>query len=389
MSSTLLRIVGVTSVYHTRMRPERGAFTRALFEAWRALGHEVQVVSPVSLIREAHDRLTHSRPAMSQPQEPGQLRPWYLTVSNRVMPWADLGGRISSALYGHAVTRGMRRTRGSYDFAYAHFFDSGHAMLRPCARLGLDLLIALGESDIDITERIYGPATFAHTLRSAAGVLTVSPDLESYCRTRVPELGPRLRCIPNGINTALFYPKDRREARRRVGLPEDVPIVVFTGYFENRKGPLRVLKALKQAPELKAVFLGQGEERPEGPQVLRAAPVSHMELPDWLAAADFFVLPSRTEGMSNAILEALGCGLPLVVSDRSFNRSFLTEECTLFVDPESPYDIGRAFRTLLDHPDRREGMAAAARQLADQFSLARRAERILEFRDSLRKSGTR
>ena len=384
MNGGLLQILGVTSVYHTRMRPERGAFTHALFHTWRGMGHEVQVVSPVSIMRELHDRLTRQRPVAKQPQEPGRIRPLYLTLSNRLLPWRDLGGRLSDHLYCASVARGVSRLLTPNDLTYAHFFDSGHAMLPVCESRGWDLLIALGESDIDVTERIVGPKVFADTLRRATGVLTVSPDLETFCRHRVPDLEDRLRCIPNGIDSTMFHPRDRQSARRRLGLPLGPPIVAFTGYFENRKGPLRVLEALKWAPELRAVFLGQGAEQPCGPQVLRAAPVAHTDLPDWLAAADFFVLPSRTEGMSNAILEALGCGLPLVVSDRSFNRAFLTEDCAHFVDPESPAAIGQAFRQLLDDPARQASMSRAAIALSANFSLEQRAGRILSFWQDVR-----
>ncbi len=362
---------------------------RALFEAWRGMGHKVSVVSPVSLMRELHDVVMRQHVVTHPIVEQDLRRPYYLTISDRVLPWHDLGGFLSNAMHRQALLRGFRQVKGELDFAYAHFFDSGWAAVDYCESRKLDLILGLGESMIEATERISGKERFADTLRRVKGVVAVSRDLEAFVRDRVPELEDRLVSIPNGVNSSIFHQRDRKQSRKEIGLPEDGVMLAFTGYFIDRKGATRVAEAMKRSPEVRGLFLGQGEKKPEGPQVLHAAPVSPVHMPLWLNAADFFVLPSRREGMSNAILEAMACGLPLIVSDRSFNRSFLNEDCTIFVDPDDPAAIGEAIHLLVSQPERRRAMAEAALAHAQNFTLQRRAERILSFRESLRNHPSR
>ncbi len=379
-----MRILGISSVYHTRKRPERGSFIRALFETWRNQGNQVSVVSPVSVMRLLYDELTRWGKIPPQPEEPDLIRPWFATVSDRLVPWNDLGGRLSNRLYMNAVKRGIDSVKEQIDFAYAHFFDSGLAALPTCKSRGIQLLLGLGESSIDVIERIVRPAVFAQTISDVSGVVTVSKDLEDFVRDRVPEIGTRLTYIPNGINEAIFKKQKQDVCRSKLNIPQSDRVLAFTGHFIPRKGAERVMAALSKVSGVKGLFMGQGKNMPSGHAVLHAGPVLPEEMPTYLNAADFFVLPSRLEGMCNAILEAMACGLPLIVSDRSFNRSFLNEDCALFVDPDSPTEIANAIRLLAGDQERRAAMSRASIELAKQFTLKRRAERILEFRETLR-----
>ncbi len=65
-------------------------------------------------------------------------------------------------------------------------------------------------------------------------------------------------------------------------------------------------------------------------------------IPNYICASDVFVLPTTAEGCCNAIIEAMGCGLPIVSSDRAFNYDILNEENSILVDPESVDEIDNA-----------------------------------------------
>jgi glycosyltransferase involved in cell wall biosynthesis len=172
-----------------------------------------------------------------------------------------------------------------------------------------------------------------------------------------------------------------------LGLPQDVPLAVFCGHFDARKGPLRVLEAVRRLG-IQGVFLGSnGPDRPAGQGVAFVGSVPNAQLPRWLCAANCFVLPSRSEGMSNAILEALACGLPIVASDRCFNTAFLNSTCAALVDPNDPDDIADGITHCLK-PAVASKMAAASRALAMTLTIEMRITRIFAFVDEVGGRGT-
>jgi glycosyltransferase involved in cell wall biosynthesis len=193
----------------------------------------------------------------------------------------------------------------------------------------------------------------------------------------------RITVLPNGVDERRFRPQGRAESRRRLGLPAERPILAFVGHWSERKGPLRVMEAIRARPDVGAVFLGRGLQRPSGPQVLYAGPVPHEDVPVWLSAADLFVLPTLDEGCSNALLEALACGLPVVTSDRPFNRAVVDESMALLVEPSDPAALGAAIAALVDRPALRASLGAAALAHAARFSLERRAGRIRALLDGV------
>jgi glycosyltransferase involved in cell wall biosynthesis len=163
--------------------------------------------------------------------------------------------------------------------------------------------------------------------------------------------------------------------------------VIFVGGFIERKGPLRVLEALNQFEDVRGIFLGSGEQKPVGSKVYYAGRVDNADIPLWLNAADVFVLPTMAEGMSNAIIEAMACGLPLVVSDRSFNREFLTEKYTYFADPLSANDISIGIKSFLETRDSKHIRETILND-SKKYSLTLRVKRIVEFYKSIEKTSS-
>jgi glycosyltransferase involved in cell wall biosynthesis len=132
--------------------------------------------------------------------------------------------------------------------------------------------------------------------------------------------GP-FRVIPNGVDLTAFSPADRSAARARLGLTE-APLVVCVGRLSPQKGQDVLLDAWpavrERVPQARLALVGEGPDRD---RLQREAPPEvvftgyRSDVPDWLAAADVIAAPSRWEGMSLALLEAMAQGRSVVAAD--------------------------------------------------------------------------
>jgi glycosyltransferase involved in cell wall biosynthesis len=202
----------------------------------------------------------------------------------------------------------------------------GTVALEAARCLGVPGALLVGGSDILLlTEHTARRQAIVTTLLAADGVFAVGAPL----RERVVALGipaERVRAFARGVDRQRFSPGDGMAARRRLGLPVDRPIVLWVGRMVPVKG-LEVLLAawrlIYRGPSQPLLVLaGDGEERTaieamaaslEG-SVRFVGSVPNTALPDWYRAADVVVLPSRSEGVPNVLLEALACGTPFVAS---------------------------------------------------------------------------
>lgn len=379
-----LKVVGIAPFYPTVYRPESGIFCHSLFEAMRSQSIHVDVIAPLPWTQRLLDSLVRRRMQWNASLNQNKLlRPKYSNLPLHIMPSARWAHKKVQQNFQHAVRDAFREINKTPDWVYAHFFTSGYACLDICAQLDMPCIVGLGESNLSYIEHLVGVQSFAGSLRRFSGLISVSQENEHFCRERCPDLDNKLIYIPNGVDTTKFYVRDRSVTRRQLSLPLNSRIAVFSGHFIQRKGPYRVLKALESLPDVYGVFLGQGKQVPRGSRVLHAGAVFHDQMPLWLSAADVFVLPSLAEGMSNAILEALASGLPVVVSDLPFNRDFLSADCAVFVDPLSPLSIADGIKYVLEDPMRWIKMSKAAVCLARQYSLSSRVQKIVDFSNSL------
>jgi glycosyltransferase involved in cell wall biosynthesis len=356
-------------------------FVRALLVELASLGVDVSVIAPESLSNQLKAS-TGFRLAPSIEERDGMTirRPRYVALSSISLPFGLHTARWRADSYLRAVIREVEKADAPYDLVYSHFlYPHGRAAAEIGRRLGIPAVVALGESSFERYERVFAPDEIARVLEGFTGVISNSPLIRDYCVREFGLAEEKTRVFPNGVDEQVFSPVDRAEARKRCGLPPDRPIVISVGQFIERKGPLRVLDAIRSRPDIGAVFLGYGPQVPTGPQVLFQGTVGHEEVATWLSAADLFVLPTLDEGCSNAVLEALSCSLPVVSSDLPFNHGILNEEVSVLVDPMDIGGIRDAITSLIDDPGRRERMREAATTYSRSFRLADRAGRILAF----------
>jgi glycosyltransferase involved in cell wall biosynthesis len=375
-----LRLLAICN-YPSDTRPALQVFVRALLIELHSLGVDVTVIAPEPLANRAKLE-TGFRLAPTREERDGlQIhRPRFASLSAVSLPFGMHTARWGADSYLRAVLRQVERTGDSYDLTFGHFlYPHARAAAEAGERLGIPAVASLGESSFDRYESVYDQQEIGRLLDRFAGVITNSDLIRDYCVERFGLDEGKAAVFPNGVNQEVFAPIDQAAARRRLGLPLDRPIVISVGQFIERKGPLRILEAIRPRPEIGAVFLGSGPQEPAGAQVLFKGSVKHEEVPTWLSAADMFVLPTLDEGCSNAILEALFCGLPIISSDLPFNHSILNEEVSMLVDPLDVQEIQRAVFSLIDDSARRDGMRQAALEYSRSFRLNDRAQRVLAF----------
>lgn len=199
--------------------------------------------------------------------------------------------------------------------------------------------------------------------------------------------GRRIRVLENGVDTAKFHPPspvERTEARARFGLDADSPVVAFVGSGFQRKGAFELLEALALPPFRHVHALIAGRDR-QLKMLRRCAEglglTSRVQIMGGIAdplpvyhAADVFALPSLYDPMPNAALEALACGLPLLVTpDTGIAEAVLGGGAGLVVS-RNPDDIAGGLMTILANP---AAMAKAALALAPRFDLSFAAARWL------------
>jgi glycosyltransferase involved in cell wall biosynthesis len=222
------------------------------------------------------------------------------------------------------------------------------------------------------------------------GMLCVSPELlEQLAARGAPRA--KLRDFPNAIDTEVFAPitaAERAAARRSLHLADDARVVLHFGWSWERKGGDLMLAAAEElVSEPEVVFLTVLSEDPGAiPDLAAHANVRPLHPTDDIkrlyAAADVFLSASRAEGaLPLAALEALACGLPLIVNDIPVQRRLLDGvPGALAVTPDGAA-IADAARRLLSLS---EAELAAHREFVDQrfrtwFALDGWARRLLDL----------
>ncbi|HQU87686.1 MAG TPA: glycosyltransferase [Denitromonas sp.] len=139
------------------------------------------------------------------------------------------------------------------------------------------------------------------------------------------------------------------------------------------------------------MLVGDGPLRPELEAEVATAGLSDVvclagardDVPAIMAALDCFVLPSQAEGISNTLLEAMACGLPVIATRVGGNCELVVDgETGWLVPPEDPRALADAMSNMANDPVRRQQMSHAARARAvTQFSLEAMVDRYLALYD--------
>lgn len=262
-------------------------------------------------------------------------------------------------------------------------------------QLDLPYIVSLRGSDVPFYNQRF--ALLDHLLfkglskriwQRAEAVVANSRGLKELALQTSP--GQRIEIIPNGVDTELFSPPIRRNRT-------DGPLrLISTGRLIERKGYQYLLSALRGNSDYELVLIGDGDRRLSLEQTARALDVQvqftgrleRNEIISRLREADLFVLPSLNEGMSNSILEALACGLPIITTHVGGSDELVEDGVNGFVvEKANVAALKQALSRYVARPDLLEEHGRASREKALSMSWAQVSRDYLRLYERVAQKG--
>ncbi len=383
----------ISHMYPSPVNPTAGIFVHEQVKALRARGHEVRVVSPKGWAPPGPGRWSSYRDVVpvDTVDDVTVHYPRKLTL-----PGGRLGHRNADAFL-LGIRRTVRRIHANwpFDVIHAHMLvPDGWAAARIGHTLGVPAVGTAHRADVlDIpTQGRQSRMRVAEAIQTLDAVVTVSRAIgdaaDSIARPRRP-----IVVVPNGADAEVFLPRDPAEARRRIGIPGDGPVVAYVGKLVPRKGVDTLIEAmgilaardggaprlvmagiggLREPLEQRAVQLGVAD------RITWLGKVAHDEVGWVMATGDVFVLPSLSEGLPTVVCEAMACGLPVVATAVDGTPEIVDDLATgLLIPPHDADALAAALARVLDDPALRARMGAEAlRRSEADYTWAANARRM-------------
>ena len=230
------------------------------------------------------------------------------------------------------------------------------------------------------------------SLRSAT-VICVSSG-EHLCAAETGIHSAKLAVSPNGIRKSAtgMWARQREDTRASLGLSSDTTLIGYVGRFVRYKKSERVIEAFallrqRTTKPLRLVMIGWGPLEAE----LRRSAVElavendvlfpgQVDGPTYIPALDVLAQASSFEAFSYVFLEALSSGVPIVTTRVGGTDELVSNGVTGYVcDPWEPSAFAEYLKLLVEDPQRRSAMSAAARERASHYSVEKMVDSVAEL----------
>jgi glycosyltransferase involved in cell wall biosynthesis len=296
----------------------------------------------------------------------------------------DVRGTATSTM---ALNAWLRDRQVTIFHAHAGIIWEGHDAIYVARRAGVPAIVRTEHlPNVMLAPRHrHHRARYERLLRAVDRIICVSEEAGATFRSE-SELTAKLRVVRNGIDPRPVQ-TDRRGLRDRLDLPPDARVVLTVGRLTEQKGHRFLLDAapaiLAQEPRTYFLWVGDGplaealrkRARARGLEDRVRLLGQRSDVPELLAAADLFVLPSLFEGLPLAILEAMAANLPVVGTRVCGTREAIDDGVTgRLVQPGDVAALATAVLEVLTQPALAARWAVAGRARVEQeFSAARMA----------------
>jgi glycosyltransferase involved in cell wall biosynthesis len=277
--------------------------------------------------------------------------------------------------------------KNDYDLAHAFFgFPTGWLCYRNSRRL--PYIISLRGSDVpgqharlQLDYKILAPA-FRAIWKKASALVACSEGLKERSLLFMPSVS--IDVIPNGVELDRFFPAETEEK-------SDVLRLLTVGRLSVTKRIEMLMETVeilyRTACKVRLTIVGGGKmeqqfrkiaaERDLRDVIKITGRIDSKKMPDVYRQNDIFISASMQEGMSNAMLEAMASGLPIVTT-RCEGLAELIDGNGLIIEQNSVEEIAKAIKRLADDPGLYKQMSTAARKQAEKFDWANIASSYVE-----------
>ncbi len=389
-----MRVLVVSHMYPHRFDPGGGVFIHRHVKALQKHGCDVKVVAPIPWAPKVLGFRRKWKMYADVLHEPAK----YDGVEVHRLAYPILPGALNF-VGGVGLAMRLRRWLASayrsfpFELLHAHTITpDGFASCYGASALGVPVVCSIRGSDLNVYPK-RSPIVAAASkwvLKRSSAVIAVSAALADEAR-RFCGRNLKADVIYNGVDTSIFYPaEDARDVRKKLGMPCERRVVLFVGRVERDKGVGELVTAYdkirRKHRDLSLVIVGEGSfldycrqsARQGGweDELVIAGAMDQMRLGEVYRASDFFVLPSYSEGMPNALLEAMASRLAVICSAVGGVPEVLVDkESGLLVPPKHADSVAEALGNLLENFTlARQYAAEAANKVARMFSWSSNAE---------------
>lgn len=229
--------------------------------------------------------------------------------------------------------------------------------------------------------------------KSIRGIIAINRIIVKELQKTFPQSRTRYIVESNGVDLVAFPATGKREARARLGLPRDTPLVLYSGRFFEWKGLEILPKAAAMTPAVRFQIVG-GDKEEFAKLVKEPLPANFFfaggrpfnEIPLWCAAADaLLVLGTKRDIQSYRytspmkLFEYFAAKRPIIASGTPALREIVSEKEVLFYEPDSVQDLARAVEYATARSGELTSRVEATTLRAANSSWRSRAERVVRF----------
>ncbi len=308
-----------------------------------------------------------------------------------------------------------RREGIHYDLVHGHYWVSGLVAHELQQRWGVPMVqmfhtlghmknnVAKSNGDQEVDARIM---IEGEVMEWADRIIAATPLEQTQMSRYYGADTHKITVVPAGVDTDLFYPRDRSQVRAQLGLPDlDTPILLFVGRIERLKGIDTLLESVAvvsrtcSGRNLKVLIVGGGgQTEAENAELKRVVQLHHdlnLEdqvefvgskpqemLPLYYAAADITIMPSHYESFGLVAVESMASGTPVIASNvGGLSFTVIDGETGYLVPEENHFVLAEQVHNLLKNPELRLRMSGQAAIHAQQYSWGNIADQMIAVYD--------